>query len=343
MAKPIKQCNLAELSEIVSACKLPAFRKKQLLEWLYRRQVSSYSQISNLPASFISYLSENHPLVAPTIFNKQVSKDGTRKYLITLSDGSLVETVAIPSSSGKRRLTVCFSTQVGCPMKCSFCATGHEGFTRNLGMGEIIDQIAVVQSDFNERVTNLVGMGQGEPFLNIENTLDALSMLNNEKFFNIGARHITVSTCGVIPGIARFGEDTHQYTLAVSLHSAIQSTRDEIMPMVSSFPLADLKSALEDYLAATNRRVTFEYLLIKGVNDSSDHLDALISYTSDLLCHVNLLNMNSIGDSPYKSCSSSTVDTWLRSLQRAGVETSIRISRGSDIYGACGQLKNSIM
>lgn len=342
MKKPIKQCTLSEISDLVKEAGFPAFRTKQLIEWLYRRNIESYDEISNLPKGLINHLKEEYPLHTATIFNRQVSSDGTRKYLLKLFDGNLVETVAIPSLGGRQRLTVCFSTQVGCPMKCAFCATGHEGFTRNLGMGEIIDQIHAVSNDFGERVTNLVGMGQGEPFLNYRPTFDALTILNDEKFDNIGARHITVSTCGILAGIDLLAKDPHQYTMAISLHSAVQSTRDELMPIVARYPLDQLRSHIQGYIAQTNRRVTFEYLLIKDINDSEAHLKALVSYCKNLLCHVNLLPMNAVASSPYQPSDEQTVQRWMRVLQSQGIETSLRTSRGADIDGACGQLKNAM-
>ena len=226
-------------------------------------------------------------------------------------------------------------------MGCVFCATGIEGFTRNLVIGEIIDQILVVQNDFRKRVTNLVGMGQGEPFLNYDAVIGALDIINSKKGLNIGARKITLSTCGIIKGIQRFSQVKEQYTLAISLHAARQEVRDRIMPHASSQPLYQLKEALRDYLDETNRRITFEYTLIKGINDSEADLKALISFVSGLLCHINLIQLNSISDSPFQPSSSETVSIWKRVIEQNGIETTIRLSKGSDISGACGQLKNS--
>lgn len=340
MDKPIKSYSLPELSILIQELSQPAFRAKQLTQWLYTHQVSSYDQMTNLPASLRETLAERFPLYTPTVMDRQVSVDGTRKYLVQYEDGVCVETVAIPSRSGDR-LTVCFSTQVGCAMACAFCATGKEGFLRNLTPGEIVDQVLLAQSDMSIRVTNVVGMGQGEPFLNYDNTIAALRILNDPKAVGIGARHISISTCGIIPGIKRLAQEPEQFTLAVSLHAAQQRTRDLLMPKVSQYPLPALKAALLEYVAQTNRRVTLEYIMIKDVNDSEADLKALGTFCEDLLCHVNLIPINAIEESPYAPSSLNTIDRWLAGIQKRGVEATLRDSRGSDIAGACGQLKNT--
>ena len=318
----------------------PSFRAQQLTEWLYQRHASSYDEMTNLPAALRAALSERFPLTTPEIVNRQVSRDGTRKYLIEFDDGIRVETVAIPSRGGDR-LTVCFSTQAGCAIGCAFCATGREGFARNLTPGEIIDQVLIAQDDMGKRVTNVVGMGQGEPFLNYDNTMAALRILNNKKGLEIGARHISVSTCGILPGIERFSEEPEQFTLAVSLHAARQGVRDLLMPNVARFKLGNLKSALQEYIAKTNRRVTLEYIMIDGVNDADEDLKALQKFCANLLCHVNLIPINAIEGSVFQPSEPETINRWLNAIQKKGTEATLRDSRGSDIDGACGQLKNT--
>ena len=351
MSKPIKTCNLSEIKQLIADANMPKFREKQLLEWLYKHNINSYSEARNLPKTLREFLDSNYSLYVPEIIDKQVSKDGTRKYLLKLSDGAFVETVGIPScshdsfgsaaNSNTNRLTVCFSTQVGCAMGCAFCATGKEGFTRNLGMGEIIDQVHIVAQDFGCRVSNIVAMGQGEPFLNTQNVFDALKILNSEKFDNIGARHITISTCGIPAGIDALIKDGHQYTLAISLHSATQETRDALMPKVSNYKLDILRNCIANYITETNRRVTFEYLMIDGLNDDMRHLNSLVEFCKPLLSHVNLLPVNIVEGLPFKPSSHKTLDRWETVLRENGIETTIRKSKGSDINGACGQLKNS--
>ena len=330
-----------EVTALLHEAGQPAFRQKQLNEWLFVRQAKTYDEMTNLPAVLRTKLAEEAPLVPLVVEDRQVSTDGTHKYLFALSDGNVVESVGIPSGSADSpRLTVCFSTQVGCAMACAFCATGNEGFTRNLGMGEIIMQVLAVQEDFGCRVSNLVAMGQGEPFANYDRTMDALRVLNDPKGIAIGARKITVSTSGIISGIRRFATEPQQFTLAVSLHAARQDVRNMLMPGLAGQPLKKLRAALFDYVRDTNRRVTLEYLMIGGVNDSQADLDALLDFCDGLLCHVNFLPMNEVASSPYHPSGEATVARWVAACENAGVEATIRRSRGSDIQGACGQLKN---
>ena len=291
-----------------------------------------------MPKAMREQFAETYPLYTPVVADKQVSVDGSRKYLLRFYDDIVVETVALPANDG--RLTVCCSSQAGCAMGCSFCATGRNGLSRSLAVGEIIDQILMVQRDFGERVTNVVVMGQGEPFANYDNVLAALRIMNDPKLLNIGARHITVSTCGIIEGIGKFAEEPEQFTLAISLHAARQDVRDEIMPSMKSQRLGALRQALEHYSSATGRRFSFEYALMKGVNDSEEDLQALITYCRRLLCHVNLIPLNEIDDSPIHPVSNNTMHYWRDELENAGIPASIRTSRGADIAGACGQLAN---
>lgn len=341
MDAPIKSFSLAALDELVRDVGQPSFRAKQIAQWLYVHRARSYDEMTNLPASLRAVLSERFPLYTPRVVERRISADGTRKYVIEYEDGVRAETVAIPSSAGDR-LTVCFSTQAGCAMGCTFCATGKEGLSRSLLPGEIADQVLIAQEDMGRRVSNVVGMGQGEPFLNYDNTLAALHILNDKKGLAIGARHISVSTCGILSGINRLSNEPEQFTLAVSLHAARQSVRDGLMPKVSRYDLRALKAALQSYVAKTNRRVTLEYIMIQGVNDTQEDLEALCAFCSGLLCHVNLIPMNAINAMPFQPSRPATVSQWLSAIQSRGTEATLRDSRGSDIAGACGQLKNSV-
>lgn len=340
--RDIKSLHHSELSEYMEKANHPKFRVKQIEEWLYVRHCSSFDEMTNLPKQLRGKLQDDFSLDVPRIIDKQVSKDGTRKYLLELSDGTSVETVGIPSLDD-RRLTVCFSTQAGCAIGCTFCATGQSGFLRNLSAGEIIDQIYTVAADFDRRITGVVGMGQGEPFLNYDNVLESLRRINDPIGLGIGARHITVSTCGIIDNILRFADEPEQFTLAISLHSAIQSTRDQIMPGVKKFPLAELHDAIVKYTEKTNRRPTFEYAPIAHLNDDEEHVEALIEFCRGLLCHVNLIPLNSIEVNQQNYLFIQKPSTKLHTIEHnlldAGIECSIRKSRGSDIDGACGQLR----
>ena len=348
MNKSITSYTKPELEEELKKLKQPKFRAKQILDWLYNKKVNSYDEMTNLPNSLRETLKESIPFSSCKIVNKQISLDGTRKYILRLNDGNLIETVGIPSNNAKSsgdssRLTVCFSTQVGCPMACAFCATGKEGFTRNLSVGEMVEQILIVEKDMNERVSNAVAMGQGEGFLNYDNLLKSLRIINSPNGLNIGARHITISTCGIAKGIDQLSEEPEQFTLAVSLHSAVQKTRNQLMPKVSGINLSELKESLLFYVEKTNRRISFEYLLLRDINDSEKDLQALKNFCNDLHCHVNLLPVNDIEGSPFKPTTASNIKHWITELERSGTTATLRTSRGSDIDGACGQLKNSFL
>lgn len=337
--------SLAELHELVEEWGFPRYRANQLFDWVHKKHASSYEEMSNLPKMFRERLVEEFPLGNSSIVNTAHSSDGTRKYVTELNDGLLVESVGMPVFNNEgdiERLTVCISSQVGCAMGCSFCATGMEGFSRNLTPAEIVQEVVDVQQDFGKRVSNVVVMGQGEPFLNYDNVIAALRLINSSDDLNIASRRITISTCGILDGIRKLEHEPEQFTLALSLHSAIQDKRDSLMPRVANQRLSDLKEALLSYCCTTNRRVTIEYLLAKGFNDGTDDLKALLKFTNNLLCHVNLLPVNKVDGSILSPSSNKTMKTWKDTLVRHGVETSVRQPRGADIAGACGQLKNSL-
>ena len=332
----IRTLSPKELSQVVSELGQPAFRAKQLNEWLFEKNVCSFEEMTNLPKAFREQLAEHFVFAVPSEVVKQVSKDGSRKYLLQFPDGVAVETVGMPS---RNRLAVCISTQAGCNMGCAFCATGLAGLTRSLTAQEMVDQVVHVSRDLGERVTSVVFMGQGEPFANFNETVRALRMLNSEHGLNIGARHLTVSTCGIIPNIRAFADLPEQFTLAVSLHSAIQSTRNQLMPGVKKYTLVRLHEALQLYTEKTGRRPTYEFAMIEGINDTNPEMNALCDFCEGTLCHVNLIQLNDIPDSPFKPSPMKKVEELQRRLQMRGVETTIRNSRGSDIDAACGQLK----
>jgi 23S rRNA (adenine2503-C2)-methyltransferase len=332
----IKTLSRAGLENALRELEQPAWRVSQLVRWLYQRGVSSFGEMSDQPAALRESLAVRFELSTPVVTGRQVSADGTRKYLVRLADGVTVETVGLPTEG---RLTVCFSTQAGCAMGCSFCATGQSGLVRDLSCGEIVDQVNIVSRDFGERVTNAVAMGQGEPFANYDAVLAALRFANAKDGLGIGARHITVSTCGLMHGIRRFATEPEQFTLAVSLHSAVQATRNRLMPGVRKYRLRDLRDALADYAERTGRRPTLEYALVAGENDKPRELAALVEWCSGLSCHVNLIPVNPVAGSGMARPVADTAKRFRDTLMRAGVEASVRVERGADIDAACGQLR----
>lgn len=335
-ARDIRLLDLEELQNLVKELGQPAFRAKQLNEWIHEKNACSFDEMTNLPVAMREKLSERFSFNVPVELVKQVSKDGSRKYLLQFADGVSVETVGMPN---RNKLAVCISSQAGCAMGCAFCATGLAGLSRSLTAQEMVDQVLHVSRDFGERVTSVVFMGQGEPFANFDATIDALRTLNDPDGLAIGARHLTVSTCGVIPGIRRFAELPEQFTLAISLHSAVQGTRNQLMPGVKKYTLPRLHEAIQLYVEKTGRRPTYEFAMIDGINDTNPEMQALIDFCAGTLCHVNLIQLNNIPDSPFRPSPIEKVETLQRRLTMHGVETTIRNSRGSDIDAACGQLK----
>lgn len=335
-SRDIRLLTLEELQDLVKELGQPAFRAKQLNEWIHDKNVCSFDEMTNLPAALREKLSERFSFNVPVELVKQVSKDGSRKYLLQFSDGVSVETVGMPN---RNKLAVCISSQAGCAMGCAFCATGLAGLSRSLTAQEMVDQVLHVARDFGERVTSVVFMGQGEPFANFDATVQTLRILNDPDGLAIGARHLTVSTCGVIPGIRRFAELPEQFTLAISLHSAIQGTRNQLMQGVKKYTLLRLHEAIQLYVEKTGRRPTYEFAMIDGINDTNPEMQALVDFCAGTLCHVNLIQLNNIPDSPFRPSPIEKVESLQRRLTMHGVETTIRNSRGSDIDAACGQLK----
>lgn len=333
---PITAYGAEGLEALIKSLGEPPYRATQLTRWLYQRHASSYDEMTDLSIRLRTRLSDAAPLLSAEVLERQTSSDGTRKYLVRLGGVTSVEVVGLPTSD---RLTVCFSTQAGCAMGCSFCATGRSGFRRNLLPGEMVQQVGVVASDFGARVTNVVAMGQGEPFANYDHLLAGLRLINCPDGPGIGARHITVSTCGLIPGIQRFAHEPEQFTLAVSLHAARQSVRDRLMPGVTGMPLVELREAIRQYAAETSRRCSLEYALIDGVNDTDEDVSALVSFCEGLLVHVNLIPLNPVATTDMADSSAARVQDIARRLDGAGIAVSVRAERGADIDAACGQLR----
>lgn len=333
---PLLGASLPELTAWVQTQGQPSYRGKQLHDWIYHKGVRSLTEITAFPKTWREQLS-HVPVGRADIHHKAIATDGTIKYLLRLDDGQIIETVGIPTDN---RLTVCVSTQVGCPMACDFCATGKGGFQRNLARHEIVDQVLTVQQDFQRRVSHIVFMGMGEPLLNLEQVLAAIRSLNQD--IGIGARNITVSTVGIPGRIRQFAQHHLQVTLAVSLHASNQTVREQLIPSARPYPLADLLNECREYVEITGRRVTFEYILLAGVNDLSEHAHELSKHLRGFQSHVNLIPYNPISEADYQRPSRDRIDNFVKILKQQHIAVSVRYSRGLDADAACGQLRATV-
>ncbi|MEH2444458.1 MAG: 23S rRNA (adenine(2503)-C(2))-methyltransferase RlmN [Nostoc sp.] len=340
---PLLGATVAELTAWVQQQGQPAYRGKQLHEWIYDKGARSLSDISVFSKQWRKEVAEI-PIGRSTLHYRSVAPDGTVKYLLRLADDQIIETVGIPTlgergEGPKSRLTVCVSTQVGCPMACDFCATGKGGFKRNLARHEIVDQVLTVQEDFQQRVSNVVFMGLGEPLLNTENVLAALKCLNQD--VGIGQRSLTVSTVGIRDRIRQFAQNNLQITLAVSLHAPNQALREKLIPSARAYPLEDLLAECREYVEITGRRVTFEYVLLAGVNDLPEHALQLAKRLRGFQSHVNLIPYNPIQEVDYKRPNRDRIQAFVNVLKQQNIAVTVRYSRGLEADAACGQLRAS--
>lgn len=314
----------------------PAFRAKQIREWL-DRGVTDFEQMTNLPKDLRQSLAEMYTVPGVTILRKLVSQiDGTVKYLFQLDDGETVESVLMQYKHGWSQ---CLSTQVGCKMGCTFCATGMGGFVRNLSAAEMIGQIEAAQRDTGVRVSSIVLMGMGEPLDNYEQVIRFLRMLGEEGGVHIGMRHISLSTCGLVPGIYRLMEEQIPLTLSVSLHAPNDKIRSQSMPVNKRWPMDELLQACRDYVDKTGRRISFEYAMIDGVNDSNAHAEELADRLRGMLCHVNLIPVNAVDGKAQRRSSRERIQSFMSILEKRGINATVRRTLGSDINASCGQLR----
>ena len=327
---------LTELEALMEELKATKFRAKQIHNWIYAKSVSSIDEMTNLSKDFREKLKGIAVVTDTKIKVKQVSSDGTIKYLVEYPDGECVETVLMRFDN-RANLTACVSSQVGCAVNCSFCATGKGGFKRNLTAQEIIEQVLTIQRDTGLKVTNIVFMGQGEPLLNMDNVLKALQIFNDD--FQIGARRITISTSGIIPQINKLAELELQSTLAISLHAPNHELRKTLMPIENKYPIGELKKALLNYVEKTGRRITIEYILIHGFNDTPEIAKELAYFLKDLKCNINLIPYNSVIENDYKKPSGNDIMKFKYLLEHSGKKVTVRLERGADIDAACGQLR----
>ena len=333
--KILSGLNLSEIEEITGELKASKFRARQIHNWIYLKSVSSIDEMTDLSVKFREELKKVALVSDVKIKVKQESLDGTLKYLLEYPDGECVETVLMRFDN-RANLTACVSSQVGCAVNCSFCATGKRGFIRNLSYKEIIEQVLTIQRDTGLKVTNVVFMGQGEPLLNLDNVLKAMEIFNDN--FQIGARRLTVSTSGIIPQINKLAEFEMQSTLAISLHAPNHEIRRKLMQIEEKYNMDDLHKALKNYIEKTGRRITIEYLLIKDLNDSAESAKELAHYLHDLKCNVNLIPYNPTAKNDYQRPSNNSVMKFKYLLEHSGKKVTVRLERGSDIDAACGQL-----
>ena len=346
---PLHALTLGDLEESLNKAGQPSYRAKQVMEWAYNREkrVESWDAMSNLPASLRTTLKEVHPFRMPEVVTVSGSKDTTRKLLLRLHDGELIETVLIPASPAlygeeSDRRTLCVSSQVGCAYGCKFCASGLDGWKRHLSADEIVSQVLLAEKIAGERINNLVFMGMGEPMANYENWLQAVSILNAPWGVGLGARKMTVSTSGLVPRIRDLADQPLQIRLAISLHGASDEVRSQIMPVNKKYPVSELMEACTYYSDRKKQMITFEYILIEGVNDARSEAKLLADRARGLRAKINLIPYNTVEGLPWKRPSETAQEEFLSILRDRGIAATIRREKGHDIDAACGQLRRRV-
>lgn len=337
----IKSLNYDELENLITKEGLPKFRAGQIYDWLHKKLVTGFDEMTNLSADLRKKLSDSFFIASCVPEQIQTSLiDGTQKYLFRLLDGNYVESVLMKYKHGN---SVCISSQVGCRMGCRFCASTLDGLTRSLSPSEMLEQIYRIQAITGERVSNVVVMGTGEPMDNYDNLLKFISMLSDDKGLNISQRNITVSTCGIVENMKRLADERLQITLALSLHSVTDEKRRELMPIANKYTIAELMDTCEYYFNATGRRITFEYSLVRGVNDTDEDAKGLIKLAGRVKAHVNLIPVNPIKEREYRETAHPEVVAFKNKLEKSHINVTIRREMGRDIDGACGQLRKKVM
>ena len=334
--KNIKDYDLEALKQEFIQMGEKPFRAEQVFKWLYEAKVASFDEMTNLSLELREKLKQNYDMHNFGILKKQESSDGTKKYLFDVLDGNAIETVLMSYHHG---YSICVSTQIGCKMGCKFCASTGIKFIRDLTSGEIVEQILAVERDNNIRISNVVFMGIGEPLDNYENVVNAIRIINNQKGINIGARHISISTSGLVPKIYQLAEENIQCTLSISLHATTDEKRSEMMPVNNRYNIAELIQACKDYLEKTNRRISFEYALAKDNNDNLEDAKRLVKLLKGMICHVNLIPINKIENGTFVKSSNDNIMKFRDYLNDHGIVATIRRELGSDIDAACGQLR----
>ena len=334
--KNIKDYNLDELKEELISLGEKKYRAEQIFKWLYVDKVKEFDEMTNLSLELREKLKKEYTMCNFKILKKQESTDGTKKYLFDILDGNAIETVLMQYHHGK---TICVSSQIGCKMGCKFCASTGIQFVRSLTSGEIVEQILAVEQDIGDKVSNIVFMGIGEPFDNYDNVMNAIKIINNQKGLNIGARHISISTSGLVPMIYKFADEELQCTLSISLHATNDEKRSSMMPINNRYNIKELMEACKYYISKTNKRISFEYALAKDNNDNLEDAKELVKLLKGMLCHVNLIPINKIENGKYTKSSNENIIRFRDFLNENGIVATIRRELGSDIDAACGQLR----
>ena len=332
----IKDYDLEALKQEFIEMEEKPFRAEQVFKWLYENKVTSFDEMTNLSLELREKLKQNYGMHNFNILKKQESADGTIKYLFDVLDGNAIETVLMSYHHG---YSICVSSQIGCKMGCKFCASTGIKFARDLTSGEIVEQILAVERDNDIRISNVVFMGIGEPLDNYDNVVNAIRIINNQKGINIGARHISVSTSGLVPKIYQLAEENIQCTLSISLHATTDEKRSSMMPVNNRYNITELLQACRDYIEKTNRRISFEYALAKDNNDNLEDAKRLVKLLKDMICHVNLIPINKIENGAFVKSSNENIMKFRDYLNSHGVVATIRRELGSDIEAACGQLR----
>ena len=332
----LKNMTRDELKSFMKEMGLPAFRGEQVFTWIHGGAVS-FDEMTNLPQKLRDQLAEQCMITCHEIARVQSSKtDGTKKYLFRLADGNTIESVFMKYKFGN---SICVSTQAGCRMGCQFCASTIGGLCRNLTAAEILEEILAVQRDTGERISHIVLMGSGEPFDNYDNVTKFLELVHDPKGLNLSLRNITLSTCGILPNMRRFGDEFPQVNLAVSLHASNSELRSMLMPINKKYPMEDLMEVCREHVEKTGRRITFEYTLVKGVNDKEENLTQLTKLLGGMNCHVNLIPMNPVSERDFKGTDRRFAEEFCKKLEKNRIQATVRRELGSDIDAACGQLR----
>lgn len=335
----IKDLTIEELENKLLDMGQKKYRAKQIFKWVHSG-IRDFNEMTDISAQLREEIKSKFDLCIYNIIDKQVSSDGTVKYLLQLPDQNTIETVVMKYKYGN---TICVSTQIGCKMGCKFCASAKVKFIRSLTPGEIVEQVLLATKDLNERISNVVYMGIGEPFDNYDNVIKSIKLLNNPFGLNIGGRHISVSTCGIVPKILEFANEKIQSTLSISLHAPNDEIRSQMMPISNKYSIEELIDACNEYIKITNRRVTFEYAMVKDVNDTQECANELSKMLEGMLCHVNLIPVNEIKNGIYVKSDMKRIEEFRNILSKRGITVTVRRELGSDIQAACGQLRRDRM